>query len=266
LASGLLCFLPESQQELSLKRVFVAGMVWGLAALTTPVVLATVGVLGLWLIYWGRVDRLRLVSVLVLGTGLVVVPWTIRDYYAYGRLVVVEPRAIRHLPRIGSAEKELQGKRLEAIIKHPDQFAVRFGSEFLHFWKLYPDRMKMSKPDYRDSMHAKDSRVIQETIFTTNNLIMTIGIVSTGPLFFLAILGTISMWLQRERRRELCLLWGTILSFAVTYSFFYSQTRYRIPIEPYILILSAYGLAHTGSFLPGNIPAGWFASRKIPNE
>ena len=266
LASGLLCFLPESQQELSLKRVFVAGMVWGLAALTTPVVLATVGVLGLWLIYWGRVDRLRLVSVLVLGTGLVVVPWTIRDYYAYGRLVVVEPRAIRHLPRIGSAEKELQGKRLEAIIKHPDQFAVRFGSEFLHFWKLYPDRMKMSKPDYRDNMHAKVSRVIQETIFTTNNLIMTIGIVSTGPLFFLAILGTISMWLQRERRRELCLLWGTILSFAVTYSFFYSQTRYRIPIEPYILILSAYGLAHTGSFLPGNIPAGWFASRKIPNE
>jgi hypothetical protein len=37
-------------------------------------------------------------------------------------------------------------------------------------------------------------------------------------------------------------LWETILSFAVTYSFFFTQTRYCIPIEPYITILSAYGI------------------------
>jgi 4-amino-4-deoxy-L-arabinose transferase-like glycosyltransferase len=247
LALGLLCFLPNSQPEVSPKRVFVAGLLWGVGALTTPVVLATVGVMAVWLIYWRSADGFKLASLLVLGAGLVLVPWTVRDYRAYGRLVVVEPRAMQHLPRLGTPDPELNDTKVQAIINNPGEFAVRFGSEFLHFWTLYPDRVKMSDPEYRDRMHSRYSRVVRETIFTSNNLIMIIGILSTGPLFLMAILGTASMWV-REQRRDLCLLWGTILSFAVTYSFFYTQTRYRIPVEPYIVILSAYGLVHTGTF------------------
>ena len=59
------------------------------------------------------------------------------------------------------------------------------------------------------------------------------------------MMGTAAMYFLRERRRDLLLLWSVILSFAVGYSAFYAKTRYRIPIEPYIVILSAYGLRHS---------------------
>ena len=43
----------------------------------------------------------------------------------------------------------------------------------------------------------------------------------------------------------------TVLSFAIGYSFFYAKIRYRIPVEPYIIILSAYGLRQMWSILAG---------------
>jgi 4-amino-4-deoxy-L-arabinose transferase-like glycosyltransferase len=256
LACGVLGFLPYAQGDLSRKRVFLTGVLWGLAALTKPIVLATLGAVSLWVFFWGRGSRLLVVSLLFLGSALTVVPWGIRDYYVYDRLVIVEPRAVQHLPRMRSAERELRDKKIEAILQHPGEFAGRFVGEFLHFWKVYPDRVRMSKPDYRERMHAKNPQVVEDTIFSTNNLIMAVSLLSTGPLFLFAILGTVAMWLQRERRGDLWLLWGTILSFAVTYSFFFTETRYRIPIEPYIAILSAYGLKKTWDLMAARFGYG----------
>jgi 4-amino-4-deoxy-L-arabinose transferase-like glycosyltransferase len=242
LASGVLCFLPDSQQEFSPKRVFAAGVLWGLAALTIPVVLATIGVIGLWLIYWGRVNRLRLLSLLFLGAALVVLPWAIRDFYVYGRIVLVEPRVVQHLPTMRSAEGELRSRKVEAILDYPGEFAARFAGHFLHFWQLYPDRMAMDKPQYREQWHEKDRRMVKDTILTANDLIDAVSVLSTGPLFLFAIIGTLAMCVEQKRRRDVSLLWTLILSFAVIYSMFVTRTRYRIPIEPYITILSAYGL------------------------
>ena len=100
----------------------------------------------------------------------------------------------------------------------------------------------MGDPEFRQRFHEIDSRVIKSTIFTPNNLINTVSVLSTGPLFLFALIGTVAMWFERERRRELSFLWAMIFSFAFGYALFYAQMRYRIPIEPYIIILSSYGL------------------------
>jgi 4-amino-4-deoxy-L-arabinose transferase-like glycosyltransferase len=256
LASGVLCFLPDSQQEFSPKRVFAAGVLWGLAALTIPVVLATIGVIGLWLIYWGRVNRLRLLSLLFLGAALVVLPWAIRDFYVYGRIVLVEPRVVQHLPTMRSAEGELRSRKVEAILDYPGEFAARFAGHFLHFWQLYPDRMAMDKPQYREQWHEKDRRMVKDTILTANDLIDAVSVLSTGPLFLFAIIGTLAMCVEQKRRRDVSLLWTLILSFAVIYSMFVTRTRYRIPIEPYITILSAYGLKMAWSMVAARFEFG----------
>jgi len=256
LAGGVLCFLPDSQQEFSPKRLFAAGVLWGLAALTIPVVLATIGVIGLWLIYWGRGNRPRLPSLLFLGAALVVLPWVIRDFYVHGRVVLIDPRVTQHLPRMRSAEGELQSGKVEAILNHPDEFASRFAGHFLHFWQLYPDRMAMDKPQYREEWHKMDQRVVKDTILATNDLINAVGILSTGPLFLFAIIGTLAMFVEQKRRRYVSLLWGLILSFAVIYSMFVTRTRYRIPIEPYITILSAYGLKMAWSMMAARFEFG----------
>jgi 4-amino-4-deoxy-L-arabinose transferase-like glycosyltransferase len=256
LAFGVLCFLPESQQQFSPKRVFAAGVLWGLAALTIPVVLATIGVIGLWLIYWGRVNRLRLLSLLFLGAALVVLPWVIRDFYVYRRVVLVEPRVVQHLPTMRSAEGELRSRKVEAILDYPGEFGARFAGQFLQFWKLYPDRMAMDRQGYREQWHEKDQRMIKDTILTANDLINAVSVLSTGPLFLFAIVGTLAMCVERKRRRDVSLLWALILSFAVVYSIFVTRTRYRIPIEPYITILSAYGLKMAWSMLAARFEFG----------
>jgi len=244
LACGLLCFLPDSQEELSAKRVFFAGIVWGIAALTTPVVLATVGAISLCVMYWSRANRLSVVSVLILGSALTVVPWIVRDFYVYDRLVIVEPRVVEQLPPMRNTEG-VQGKKIEAILTHPRVFAERYASEFKRFWRLYPERLVMDWPTVREKLHEADQRIVKDTIFTKNDLVILVNILSTGPLFLFAIIGTAAMLLQEKRRRDLSLLWAIILSFAAVYSIFYAKTRYRIPVEPYIIILSAYGLVET---------------------
>src|SRR5207344_1036447 len=76
-------------------------------------------------------------------------------------------------------------------------------------------------------------------------LINSISILSTGPIFLFALLGTVAMRLRRDLRRELSVLWIIVLSFAVGYAFFSGKIRYRIPVEPYLIILSAYGMHAT---------------------
>jgi 4-amino-4-deoxy-L-arabinose transferase-like glycosyltransferase len=253
LACGVACLLPYSHQELSPIRIFIAGVLWGLATLTIPIALITLAAIGLWLMYWERkTRRALLVSLLFLGAAMVVIPWTIRDFYVYGRLVLVEPRLVSHLPVL-NIETGARGRNIEALLNQPAQFVAHFTGEFIHFWKIYPDRIAMADPEFRQRFHEIDSRVIKSTIFTPNNLINTVSVLSTGPLFLFALIGTVAMWFERERRRELSFLWATIFSFAFGYSFFYAQMRYRIPIEPCIIILSSYGLTKSWRVLIGRM-------------
>jgi hypothetical protein len=243
LASGVLCLLPASGKKLTLPRVFSAGIIWGLATLTIPIVLGTMVVISLWLIYWWRADGLLFVAGLFLGAALTVVPWTVRDFYVHGRIVAIEPRVVENLPDIPSTEQEIRDNKFQAIVRHPTAFAKHFLREFLRFWQPYPDRIAMANSAYREQQHEKDHRIVKETIFTINNLTKAVSLLSVGPLFFFAIIGTVLMGLRAEKRRDLTLLGAIIMSFAGGYSMFYVQMRYRIPIEPYFTILSAYGLS-----------------------
>jgi hypothetical protein len=78
-------------------------------------------------------------------------------------------------------------------------------------------------------------------------------------MFLFALIGTGAMWVHKDRRAQLSLFGATVLAFAITYSVFWSKTRYRVPIEPYILILSAYGLWQVGCAL-----AQWVSRTDAP--
>ena len=111
----------------------------------------------------------------------------------------------------------------------------------------------MSNQSYRDELHARDSRVIKETIYIPNRLINAVSILSSGPIFLFALLGTIAMALRRDLKRELALLWIMTLSFAVGYALFVGKLRYRIPVEPYLIILGAYGINITCAMISARV-------------
>jgi len=104
--------------------------------------------------------------------------------------------------------------------------------------------------------------VIKETIYSPNRLINTVSILSVSPVFLFAIFGTVAMWLRKDLRRELSILWIMPLSFAIGYAFFIGKIRYRIPVEPYLIILSAYGVHATYAMISTRLrsPLGSSAS------
>src|SRR5262249_26954447 len=220
LACGVWCVLPNRYQELSPKGVFFGGLFFGLAALTIPVALLTIVVVAAWVFYWARHSRLFFALLIILGSAVTLGPWTARNFFVYGEAILVQPNFEQHLPLIGISESGRSADRLDAILLRPDRYAGRFGINFVRFWELYPNRIQMSKQDYRDKLHAEDPRLVRETIFTPNRLINAVSILSTGPIFFFALIGTVAMWLKKELRCELSLLWMMALSFAVGYAFF----------------------------------------------
>jgi len=245
LACGVWRLLPGNNEKLSARKVFCGGLFFGLAALTIPVALLTIAIVAAWVFYWACHSRILLACLLLSGSAVSLLPWTARNFGVYGEIVPVQPRLERHLPKIGTPGTNRTGNRVRAILLRPDLYAVRVGKNFLRFWELYPNRIKMSQQEYRDKLNTKDPRVVKDTIYTPNQLINAVSILSTGPVLVFGLIGTIAMWLRKDLRRELSLLWFTALSFAVGYSFFVGRIRYRIPVEPYLIILSAYGIHGT---------------------
>jgi hypothetical protein len=126
----------------------------------------------------------------------------------------------------------------------------------------------MDDPGYRENLHAQDARIVEDTIYRPNRFINAISILSTGPIFFFALFGTIAMWLHKDARRDLSMLWIMAMSFAVGYAFFWGKMRYRIPVEPYPIILSAYGLHSVYAMISARFksavePSGSVISRRF---
>ena len=243
LACGVWCVMPVRAEEFSVKGVFGGGICLGLAALVIPVTLLTILVVAAWNFYWAGKSRALLASTLLLGAALVVAPWIIRQYLVLGKLVPIQANVDRHSPRM------LTGDNLDE--KGSDKgsrvnlFAAHFGRQFMRFWELYPNRIKMDRPGRRENWNGKDPRVVPSTIYRPTSLINTVSILSTGPVFLFAILGTAAMWRRRESRFHLSLFWAMALSYAIGYAVFVGRIRYRIPVEPYIIIVGAYGIALT---------------------
>jgi hypothetical protein len=254
LTAAVLCMLTKVQQTLEAGRAVLSGLLFGAAALTIPVTLAAVLATTLWMLYWQSARRLVLATLFLLGVALPLTPWTIRNLYTHGHIVIVDPRLTQLLPQVGPAPQERVGNeqegKMKAILRHPGAFTTHFMKEFGHFWELYPTRMLMSYQPYREALHQQDARMVTQTVFGTSWTSL-VSLLSTGPMFLLALIGTWALWFQKERRPVLSLLCITILSFAFGYSFFFAKTRYRLPVEPYIIILSAYGLRQTWSRLAG---------------
>ena len=71
---------------------------------------------------------------------------------------------------------------------------------------------------------------------------MAISIFSVGLLYLFAVVGMASMWRGREKRRELSLFVLLVMSFALSYAVSSDKIRYWVPVDPYIILLSAWGV------------------------
>ena len=104
---------------------------------------------------------------------------------------------------------------------HPADYASDYVREFVHFFQPMPDRVATPSPYNRPGVKA-------------------VGAVYFLPTLLLALLG---LWNRRATWRDRLLLLLLPFSTAAVYALFFTQTRYRIPVEPQLIVLAALGVA-----------------------
>jgi len=106
------------------------------------------------------------------------------------------------------------------LFREPVAYLHDWTWEFLHFFRPVPDRVQ------------SENRFTQPLVLYL------------GGLYFLALLtlAILGFGFGEGPRRGRGLLAAVVLTTAAFYSFFFTQARYRIPVEPQLIVLAALGV------------------------
>ena len=229
------------------------GALFAVGALANPTMLAFLPFCGLWV--WRQRFRRGLPSLagVVLSSFvffLVLSPWLVRNYEAFGRFVFIrddfglqfrlgnnnladgmliatlQPNLnkleLEKFERLGEIAYEAECRRLafEWIRAHPGRFAVISIKRFFYYWNGVPRPTDSTAPwDFRSSLFLASS--------------------------VLAIWGLVRA--LRQKRPGAWLFAGLILTYPTVYYFVYPHARYRHPIEPELFILLVFLLCEARS-------------------
>jgi 4-amino-4-deoxy-L-arabinose transferase-like glycosyltransferase len=242
LACGVLCLVSNPGHRGYPARVALAGLLFGLAALAKPIVLGTVVFVALWMIVWLRSGRTLLVSIFILTIVASLVPWTVRNAYVHDKLVPIEARGLNDVTqwsRRPADTRESENKTLRYITR----IVRHYPRELISFFELYPRRVHFLEQPKRDKFHEQNPRFVRKFNYGTD-LITVVSILSVGPIFAFALIGAWAMWREKARRREFSLFILMVMSFALGYAVTFGKIRYRIPVDPYIIIMSSFGVMY----------------------
>ena len=116
-------------------------------------------------------------------------------------------------------DKYLRNETLKVIREDPGRFAALCWSKFKRFWNI--------------KLNTEDARYAS----SRNNLL---SIFSFGPILVLSISGfVLSFW----NRKNLIFIYFLILYVMLTNLVFVSSLRYRLPIEPYLIVFAGYSIS-----------------------
>lgn len=247
LALGVLCMLSEPDHRRYPAKVALAGLLFGLAALTKPIVLGTIVLMTLWILFWRRSGRIVLAGVFIITTLATLAPWTIRNAYVYDRLVPIEARTVNKATPWAKLPRR-PGESENKTWMYISRIANRYPAQFVSFFELYPRRVNFLRQEIRDRVHKKQPSIVQYTSLGSK-LVMAVSIISVGSLYAFALPGIWAMWRGKDKRPELTLFVVMVMSFALGYALTDGKIRYRIPVDPYIIIVSSWGLMYVWGLL-----------------
>lgn len=219
------------------------GLFFALGWLTDQVFLAPAGAIGLWLLWRLREQGAALARALAIAAivaAAVAMPYMLAlQQMGTERVFMRKAQTVLHSARTDPVLSRERWVRFapdapfEAL--SPQRFIWREGQllahqpisylhdwawEFLHFFRPVPDRVQA------------ENRFTQPIVLYA------------GGLYFLALLtlSILGLGYGAGPRRGRWLLASAVLATAAFYSFFFTQTRYRIPIEPHLIVLAALGV------------------------
>ena len=239
-------------RDRKVKYFIFAGIFWGLALLQKPVAIFIAPVFPIVLFFSKKFNfsRILLIYTLIgLVACVVISPWILHNYKKYNKLYFITTEGAYSLisgnnPYYTSEDRkkselpaELDGKfenltedekvdkytkeSINFILTQPLVFLKNYSLRFINFWRFYPDTISKNK-------------------FTSkrNTIISAIFYLFLLPFSFFGMILGLKEW------RKNLIFYGFIFSFAFGYSLFITTIRYRLPIEPYLIIFAAVGISH----------------------
>lgn len=231
-------------------RYFImAGILLGFACLCRPTMLIIPPFILLWLVIISRngiLDSLKRFVVIILIMISTIAPWTIRNYKIHHHFVPVTTIALgsslwqgnnplatgkvnygyvtsRH--EFGTFESEVDDGRfyqnlaISYMKDHPKRIFKLAGRKFVEFWK-----------------------VTSPNVLFRQNLI---SIFSYGIILFLFCIG---VFLSIKQWQKPILLILMIIYYTLIHMIFPVTVRYRLPIEPFLIVFAAYGFLQSINF------------------
>jgi 4-amino-4-deoxy-L-arabinose transferase-like glycosyltransferase len=245
--------LLEGARRHSLCWLACGGLCWGAAILTRAVCLVYAPAVVVWACLlpgtWRR--RLGIGGVVFLACGCLLVPWTARNYAVFGTWGLMSTQsgsellkgnnpdatgilALDHaffdghvIHRHADAPHEAvrsaayQADAVQFIRTQPWRFVQLCGLRFIQLWKLWSPRMGL-----------------------VENLAVVFSLGLLLPWAFLAV------WHSGWRDGPTLLLVGLVLCQTTVHMLFTANARYRLPVEPLVVVLALAGMAAAWRGLP----------------
>ncbi len=206
-------------------------------------------------VFGDRLDMRRTIGILVAATALhaaCLTPWWVRNQLLFNHFVAfttgsaqnlylgnnprnfdggirwgadVDPAVvarIRAIPDEVERQKAFIAEAKRYIVAHPAAFIRLMGMKFLRFWNVVPNA------DAYEGVAFK-----------------LISVLSFGPVLLLAIVGAFQRWTLFSRLLPIYLL---IAFFTLLHVVTIASLRYRLPLEPFLIVLAAEPLCRVITF------------------
>jgi hypothetical protein len=218
------------------------GLVWGLAALTNPALLAFLPASGLYPAYrlWkNRQLPLRAVSVSALIFMLCIAPWLVRNRVVFGQWIFIRGNA----PFEISLGNYHLSNGMGWYGKHPSQNKFEY-AKYQHLGEV---AYVAQKKQIVSAFIRQYPREFVDLCLTRMTAFWLGSVLTTErwwlywffqPLSALTLLGLIAI--LGSKADGVWLYFWLLLSYPVTYYLAFAQPRYRHAIEPEMLLLATY--------------------------
>jgi 4-amino-4-deoxy-L-arabinose transferase-like glycosyltransferase len=278
------------------RRYVWAGAAFALATLVRPVGAIAIAVLGAGIFVWYLVQQaprraIAAVVALWLTWAAVMSPWWIRNYGKYGQFILLTTHGgvnlhkghtayynrvhpiydTDHYPYRESIEVEeedpsgaLTGKAytlaaLSYVREHPVEAITADLQKivWLYTWHKVPRSLVNSSPRWDPDL----KRVVDDgnPRAAPQDIVYSIYWI---PVLLLFLVGLVT---SRRRWQRLIPCYLIVIANALSVAMAFADTRYRLEIDPYVVIWAAYGLTSLMAGL-GRFLGGWAVSQDSPKS
>jgi Dolichyl-phosphate-mannose-protein mannosyltransferase len=235
------------------------GLVWGIAALNSTVLIAFLPASGLWAWYRRAKRGKRSVAGIVLASAIFVAcitPWTVRNYRTFGKFIFIRDNFGAEL-RLGNGPGA-DGTWMQYLHPTQDVYAMRLYTSMGEL--AFIGRCKRRSLDYIEADYGRFAVLcLKRFIYFwagPPRLAQIWWLAEVKNSLFLAS-SVLMFWglgrALRQGRPGSWLLFWLILLYPAIYYVVYPGQRYRHPIEPEMTILGIFLLTEAGKKNPGDL-------------